>query len=133
MLHHCLFMQPGATAFPEEPKFISLALAPVVAALIFIVSTEAFATLSASNGMIDLMIKVFVGHAPAADAPIMTIVGWFIRHALAVIIAPTVLALPAAKLIWQSERFANEVIGQGFAMLATFNSWSNVGALGGAK
>jgi hypothetical protein len=114
--------------YNQIAKFISLALTPVVACIVFIVSAEAFALLSSKFGLIDVMQKIFVGAMPSHDASIMSIVSWFFRFAIACLIAPAMLALPVAKLIWQSERFASEAVGQGFAAMNTFQNWGNVGA-----
>lgn len=114
--------------YSQIAKFVSLALTPVVACLVFIVSAEAFAMLSSKFGLIDVMQKVFVGATPPTDAPIMQIVSWFFRFAVSCLMAPSMLALPVAKLIWQSERFASEAVGQGFAAVSTFQSWGGVGA-----
>ncbi len=114
--------------YSQIAKFISLALTPVVACIVFIVSAEAFTMLSGKFGLIEVMQRVFVGSTPSHDAPVMQIVSWFFRFAIACLIAPAMLALPVAKLIWQSERFASEVIGQGFAAMNTFQNWGNVGA-----
>ena len=114
--------------YGQVAKFISLALTPVVACLVFIVSSEAFAMLSSKFGLIETMQRVFVGATPAHDAPIMSIVSWFFRFAVACLIAPAMLALPTAKLIWQSERFAAEAVGQGFAAVNMMQSWGNIGA-----
>jgi hypothetical protein len=114
--------------YNQIAKFISLALTPVVACIVFIVSAEAFAMLSSKFGLIDVMQKIFVGAMPAHDASIMSIVSWFFRFAIACLIAPAMLALPVAKLIWQSERFASEAVGQGFAQINMMQNWGNIGA-----
>ncbi|MDA8338673.1 MAG: hypothetical protein M0Z70_05170 [Nitrospiraceae bacterium] len=114
--------------YGQVAKFVSLALTPVVACIVFIVSAEAFAMLSGKFGLIEVMQRVFVGSTPAQDAPIMSIVSWFFRFAVACLVAPAMLALPVAKLIWQSERFAAEAVGQGFAAVNMMQNWGNVGA-----
>ena len=84
--------------------------------------------LSSKMGLIETMQKVFVGATPSTDAPIMSIVSWFFRFAVACLVAPAMLALPVAKLIWQSERFAAEAVGQGFAAVNMMQNWGNIGA-----
>ncbi|MEW6116158.1 MAG: hypothetical protein AB1553_04565 [Nitrospirota bacterium] len=109
-------------------KMFQLALTPVIACLIFMVSAESFALLSAKSGLIEVMRSVYVGDMPATDADFFVVVGWFFRFCVAALISPMVLAMPVATLIKQSSRFAGEVVGQGFAMVNNFQQWSSIGS-----
>ncbi len=92
-------------------KGLQIAITPIVAAVIFAVSCEAYNTLLTS-GIYNAMRNAFIGN-PENVHTFWGLITWAFRSLSATFITGGIISIPIARYIIQSGRVAHELLGQG--------------------
>lgn len=93
-------------------RIFTLAVTPIVAIVIFLVSALGYSYLTAPDGVVDQMIKTYVG---IPGGTFNDLIAWYFRWMFTVFFAPVAMCLPVARYMIMAPRIAGELLGSGIS------------------